>query len=89
MPSSHRKDPLEERVEKALERNGVLYERHDHVNGIDFYLPMLMIYVEVKAMHTPRVSDQMARVDHIIVLQGHSAVNAFCGLLDFGAYHAR
>lgn len=54
----------------------------DPIN-LDFYLPDLRIYIEVKQFHTPRIADQLAKVPErvsVIVLQGPSAVADFAKL---------
>ena len=77
--------PMERRVNDALEQAGVMFvhESQDNkaTNGLDFYLPHLNLYIEVKQFHTDRIAEQMSRVDNVIAVQGEYAVNAFCALL--------
>lgn len=50
---------------------------------LDFHLTDLDLYIEVKQFHTPRVSDQLAKVPErktAIVLQGPNSVHDFARL---------
>lgn len=77
-------DPIEAIVAGALARAGVVYIRdgQGETFGLDFYLPSFGVYIEVKAYHTARVSDQMARAADVIVIQGRAAAEAFAAMLD-------
>lgn len=70
-------DPMERIIEDALIAAGIAYES-DFGNGtphnLDFDLTDYGIAIEVKRMHSPRISDQMARADNVIVAQGKEAV---------------
>lgn len=78
-------DPLERIVERALQRAKIRYvpDRDGKVpENLDFHLPDLGVFVEVKAMHTPRISDQMARAPNVIALQGEAAVRFFADVVE-------
>lgn len=70
-------DPMERIIEDALIAAGIAYES-DFGNGtphnLDFHLTDYGIAVEVKRLHTPRITAQMARVDNVVVAQGKEAV---------------
>lgn len=50
--------------------------------NLDFHLPDLGVFIEVKAMHTPRISDQMTRAANVIALQGEAAVRFFAEVVE-------
>lgn len=50
-------------------------------SGLDFYLPDLDIYIEVKQFHSDRIAKQMARRPNVIAIQGRGAVLTFCAML--------
>ena len=81
-------DPVEIVIERGLELAGIKYircdEQHRH---LDFYLPELNIYIEVKQFHTPRIAEQMARVPDIIAIQGMKAAVTFCKMI--GGYQKK
>ncbi len=81
-------DPLEKQVEDALNAAGVRFRRDDHESGLDFYLPNVDLYVEVKRFHTARIADQMSRRPNVIVLQGAKSVTAFCTMVRVMSYNA-
>lgn len=68
-------DPMEALIFDALTDAG---ERFVHeggeARGLDFYLPDRDVYIEVKRMHSPRISEQMARAANVIAAQGPAAV---------------
>lgn len=73
-------DALEQEVPQALDGAGIEYQTDYEgasPQSLDFYLPAYDVHIEVKAAHAARVSDQMARVDNVIVLQGPKAVALF------------
>lgn len=75
-------DPLEAAVEAALIHAGVEYLRENGVDRrMDFYLPGWDVWVEVKAMHSPRIADQMARQKNVIAVQGLESVRLLVALL--------
>jgi len=69
-------DPLEQRIASALDVAGIRYVT-DYGGGnpsrLDFALPDHGVEIEVKRMHTPRIADQMARAENVIVAQGERA----------------
>jgi len=74
-----RTDPMEHLIEQALLDAGIAYATEDNpLNAakLDFYLPDLDLYIEVKRLHTPRIAEQTARVENVIVAQGSDAVTA-------------
>jgi hypothetical protein len=75
-------DPMEQVIERGLEAAGIPYRRtDDNPRRLDFYLPTLDIYIEVKRFHTPRIADQMSRVPDIIVIQGMKAAVTFVKMI--------
>lgn len=77
------KCPCEAIVMAALEARGLRFSREDNPinNALDFYVWDLELYIEVKQFHSPRISDQMARVHNVIAIQGIGAAKAFAALL--------
>jgi hypothetical protein len=75
-------DRVEATIELGLEAAGIRYRRaDDNPRHLDFYLPDLDIYIEVKRFHTPRTAEQMERVPDIIVVQGLKAAVAFVKMI--------
>lgn len=76
-------DPMEHMIETALCEAGVRYVKDGQAEtyALDFFLPDLGIYLEVKRFHSDRIGVQMARVRNVIAIQGEDAVKAFCALL--------
>lgn len=72
---------METRFMAICESYGIICEREDHKSGLDFFLPGLDVYVEVKQFHSPRISEQMSRKPNVIVIQGMGAMEAFATLL--------
>jgi hypothetical protein len=88
MPGHGIPDPVERVIEDALIECGIEYTRADEMTRhLDFYLPRLNIYIEVKQFHTPRIEKQMARVPDIIVIQGMKAAVIFAKMI--GGYRTR
>ncbi|MBB3034074.1 helix-turn-helix domain-containing protein [Alteriqipengyuania lutimaris] len=92
-PSLNRKarahDPLERIVEQALIDAGVRFELEQETSAghrLDFHLPDHDIAIEVKAFHTPRVEQQLARYGDVILLQGRRSVEAFAHLVRAGLF---
>lgn len=79
-------DPVEKIVADALDAKGVRYVRDGEADtkALDFYLPDIGLYVEVKQFHTDRIAEQTSRVLNIIVIQGIDAAKAFAGLIAAG-----
>jgi hypothetical protein len=78
-----RRDPLEGAVEQLLDHLGEPYDR-DHPSRLDFYLPRRDLFIECKRFATPRIADQLARVDgqDVVVIMGGGALAKLCALLD-------
>jgi hypothetical protein len=78
-------DPCEEMVRRALVARGIEFiEEGDKampVPGLDFYIPAWEVYLELKQFHSPRISDQMARADNVIAIQGKHAAYVFSCLI--------
>jgi hypothetical protein len=70
-------DPMERMIEEALIEAGITFQS-DFGGGtphnLDFHLPDYDVAIEVKRMHSPRISDQMARADNVIAAQGIKGV---------------
>lgn len=80
-------DPMEQRVEQALVDQGIDYltdRGGENPADLDFLLPGLGLHIEVKRMHSPRIADQMVRVENVIVAQGEMAVNVLAHLIRTG-----
>lgn len=75
-------DPMERLIADALDAAGEAYEHEK--NGLDFYLPRLDLYIEVKRFHSPRIAAQMERAENIIAVQGSFAVRTISVLLAGG-----
>lgn len=79
-------DPIERIIADGLTAAGIYYI-HDgelgNSTGLDFILPEMEIFIEVKQFFTPRILDQMSRVPNIIVIQGRDAAHAFVKILEF------
>ena len=74
-------DPMEAGFADACLAHGIEAIPHDHISGLDFYLPAYDVYVEVKQFHSPRISEQMSRQKNVIAIQGMGALAAFAQLL--------
>lgn len=77
-------DPVERLIELALIEAGIRYET-DHggrnASGLDFRLPDYGVEIEVKRMHSPRISEQMSRVDNAIAVQGLASARLFADMI--------
>lgn len=79
-------DPMEAMIRSALKRAG-----HDALEGddnqahLDFFVPGVDVYIEVKQFHSDRVADQMSRVENVIVAQGRGAVRWLAELIGSNA----
>jgi len=70
-------DPMERIIERALLTAGIPFTTDMggmNAHCLDFDLPDHGIAIEVKQMHSPRISDQMSRAPHVVVAQGRVAV---------------
>jgi len=67
---------LEERVARALDVAGIVYrqEKDGGTEALDFYLPELDLYIEIKGGHSSRIARQMGRAKNVIAVQGKAAV---------------
>jgi hypothetical protein len=76
-------DPMEKLIADALDAVGASYTT-DFGGGnpscLDFRLSS-GIEIEVKRFHTPRIAEQMARADNVIVAQGEWAVRFLAFLI--------
>lgn len=80
--------PIEEEMEQFLIERGLRYTRPDRDKddpaNLDFFLPDLQLYIEVKQFHTDRINNQIARAPEarsVIVLVGRNSVEALRALL--------
>jgi hypothetical protein len=80
-------DPMERIIEAALLRAGYDYSvEGEEGQTLDFYVPKLGCFIEVKRFHSDRIARQMANVPNIIVAQGRHAVEMLAALIgDMGA----
>lgn len=76
-------DPMEKHVRDTLQMKGIKFteEQAPENQRLDFFVPSLGLHIEVKQFHSPRISNQMARVPNIIAIQGLGAAKAFRKLL--------
>lgn len=77
-------DPMERLIESALIDSGIAFQS-DYAGGtthnLDFELTEYGVAIEVKRLHSPRISDQMARTENVIVAQGIEAVRLLAKLI--------
>lgn len=76
-------DPMERLIADALDDAGIGYETGlggGNPSCLDFRLEN-GVEIEVKRFHSPRVGEQMARADNVIVAQGKEAVEFFALLI--------
>ena len=74
--------PLEQQIAQALDAAGVEYVTgYEGSARLDFYLPAADVFIEVKGAHTPRVSEQLASAQNVILAQGSAAVGYFANLI--------
>ena len=92
MPDAGRRlplaDPLEEAVAAILDAAGIAWVSGTPPGtgpGMDFYLPDLDLYIEVKQYFTPRIVRQMQLHPSVIVLQGWGAVNGLRRMLEMAS----
>ena len=73
-------DPMEEPIRQALDDAGLTYRRND---PLDFELtdPEEAIGIECKRFYSPRIAEQIAHRDNVIVIQGLDAARFFARLL--------
>lgn len=84
MSTIKRRCPVEQIVERALEKKGVEFvtETDPRALRLDFFVPEFDLHIEVKQFHTPRIAEQMSRAANVIVIQGILAARAFDLLLN-------
>jgi hypothetical protein len=83
-PQDWETDPLEHIIGAALDMAGIDYvsERDGNPTRLDFGLTVKGdVQIEVKAWHSPRISDQMSRARNVIAVQGPDAVAFFAAML--------
>lgn len=76
--------PLESQIAFALDDAAIPYAvdgEPENKTGLDFRIPSIDVYVEVKSGPTPRVLKQLERRANVIVVQGVRATNLFCHIL--------
>lgn len=78
MSNMHYSDELEKKIGDTLTECGIPFERKQR---LDFYIPSMRVYIEVKKYHTPRSQAQLESQENIILIQGKLAVEAFCNIL--------
>lgn len=81
MPGIRDKDPVEEIVAEGLRRAEIEFRVDDNVSGLDFYLPGLDVYIEVKQHHSARIAEQMSRRPNVIAVQGMHAARKFVEMI--------
>jgi hypothetical protein len=82
MNKIHSNDPLEVILANALQENGIDFiHESEGKYRLDFYLPKLDVFVEVKRFHSDRTGTQMSLHDNIILLQGEKSVKFFVDLI--------
>lgn len=79
-------DPMEAKIYAAL-RGANIDFTHDprETSGLDFRLTATPVHIEVKQMHSPRIAEQMSRVENVIAAQGPRAVAWLAALIDDSA----
>lgn len=79
-------DPCEFLIRNALAIAGYDFQENVKVDDrqIDFYIPDLDLYIEVKQYHSDRISSQMSKVQNIIAVQGLAACQQFAEILKKG-----
>lgn len=76
--------PLESKIAFALDDAGIPYSvdgEPENKTGLDFCIPSIGVFIEVKSGPTPRVLKQLERRSNVIVVQGVRSTNLFCHLL--------
>lgn len=72
-------DPVERVIAEALLDEGIdfIHDSQGGTNSLDFFLPNHGVYIECKRFHSPRIDEQMSRVENIIAIQGMAAAEFF------------
>jgi hypothetical protein len=77
-----RSDPLERIIQEALEEAGLDYrDETENESNLDFEVPELGVFIETKRMHSPRIAEQMSRVENILVAQGLAAAETLARMI--------
>lgn len=76
-------DPMEKIVREALDAANIFFveEEDERALGLDFYLPIVDVHIEVKQFHSERISEQMSRAPNVIAIQGIEAARLFAKML--------
>jgi hypothetical protein len=78
-------DPIEQIMADALAAAGIrfIHDSDDKkaTKALDFLLPDLGIFIEVKQFHSDRIAEQMSRAENVIAIQGRRAAEAFAEIL--------
>lgn len=80
---------MERIVELGLRRRNIPFETDQDggtASGLDFYLPLEGIAIEVKRFHSPRIAEQMSREKNVIAIQGEEAARFFQRILSDVGY---
>jgi transcriptional regulator with XRE-family HTH domain len=83
-------DPMEYLIETALIEAGEEYQREGEPGAhqtLDFYLPRVNVFIEVKRFHSDRIAAQMKREANVIAAQGEPAVRFLAELIRSGRVH--
>ncbi len=77
-------DDLELRIAAALDKRSITFIHESEGMGfhLDFYLPDLDIYIEVKKFHTDRVISQLVTQENVVLIQGRKSVEFLEKILD-------
>ena len=81
-------DPMERIVYHALTDASISFvgENGKGAVGLDFCLTDIDVHIEVKQMHSPRISEQMSRAKNVIAIQGIGAAKEFYRMLNSKPY---
>lgn len=79
----HTDDPVELMLARALLERKIdfIHESKNKEQRLDFYLPEIDLFIEVKRFSTPRTAKQIEGYTNVMVLQGIEAVQAFIKLI--------
>lgn len=82
MAPKHMTDPMERLIAEALDYAGIRYETDcGGAAPLDFHLVDIGLHIEVKRFHSPRIAEQMARVENVIAVQGERAVRELAAMI--------
>lgn len=74
-------DPVEKIIADALDGAGIAYKCGYERYALDFELVGIGVYIECKQFHSDRISDQMARHENVIAIQGIHAARTFAKMI--------